>query len=627
REILAQYLTFIPFGRNIEGVTAASLAYFGHDPGALSASEIAILLAVPQRPNQRYPHPRHRARLQEARNQIALRLLQHDATLPGGLQKLEEVKRDDVPTSLRAFPREAPHFSYWLRARHPKRAFLRSTLDQGAQRVATAVLHKAGPELRLHGVHHGAIVVADPHDQALRAVVGGLDFFREEDGAQIASFDTPRSPGSTLKPLLYAMAIDEGRVLPGFVVPDVPVQFGTYVPRNYDEQFSGLVRLSDALAQSLNVPFVNLLAEVGLERFLAQLRHTHVESLHPGPGHYGLSAIVGGLALTPLELTQLYSSFATGGIAISLRSSEDDGRVDGHRILSAGSVALLERALRDKDRPDFPERRQWSGVPAQVRWKTGTSFGHRDAWSAGYDDQHVAVVWLGNMNHVGSAHLVGAQAAGPLLFDVLEGIGQSRGGPATSSGEAALRPVEVCAWSGHIPNKACPRTHFVDALPDRVPQDRCAFHQEFSIDLDTGERVSPLCRHGRSFASQTFLVLPSELRRWLRQEQRALPSPPRWAAGCAVEMKEDKLHIASPEAGAIALLVPGLSAAQQEIPFRASAGPSVTEVSWFVDGAFLGTVGVEDTLWWRPTVGTHNLVVSDASGRTSAQTLEVVTAP
>ncbi len=632
QEVLEGYLTFIPFGRNIEGVEAASLAYFGHTAQALSPAEIATLLAVPQRPSARYPTARNHARLRAARDAIARKLVDEGALAAGDRQRLREIAKDPLPLELRPFPREVAHAAVWLHAQYPGVERLRTTLDRGVQRAALSALHGAAAELHAKDIRDGAIVVVDHAASEVRALVGGFDFFEQESGAQIAAFTVPRSPGSTLKPLIYAMAIDDGRALPGFLVPDIPVSYGGYAPRNYDERFSGLVTLRESLSHSLNVPFVNLLADVGVERFIGTLRMLDVSSLDPRPGYYGLSAAVGGIELTPLELASLFSMLARGGQHSRLRvlagSSEGADTGDAAegtkttRILSAAAVELTSRALSLRDRPDFPERRRMTGVPPQVRWKTGTSFGHKDAWSAGYDDAFTAVVWLGNLDNTPSAHLVGADAAGPILFDVLEALGGSRLVAPRPPSEG-LRPIEVCSWSGRPASDACPHTVVVDALADRVPTDECPFHKAIDVDVKTDRAVTPACRAGRQWETRAFLVLPPEVRRWLRQEQRRLPPPPEWAEGCAVASGRVAPAIVSPQDGRVALLVPGVALDRQEIPLEARAGGAGAKLSWFVDGRYLGTVGPEEPLWWTPSPGHHEIVVTDDTGLADKRSLEV----
>ncbi|MFY0574248.1 penicillin-binding transpeptidase domain-containing protein [Cystobacter fuscus] len=309
-----------------------------------------------------------------------------------------------------------------MRAQRPGQLVLRTTLDAGSQRLTERVMREAAPGLRAQAIHNGAAVVVDRERAEVVALVGSLDFFDTAHGGQIPGFATARSPGSALKPFIYALAIDEGLAGPEQRVADIPAAYGTYAPRNFDGKFQGLVRLESALSQSLNLPFVKLLQQLGVERFLGTLRLAGVTSLNPEPGHYGLSASVGGIELTPLEVAGLYLALAENGRARPLRVLAEDAPGEAQELFSRGAAWLTRRALSLKDRPDFPARRQLTGLPSQVHWKTGTSFGHRDAWAAGSGPRHTAVVWTGNFDNSPSVHLVGAETSGPLLFDILEGL-------------------------------------------------------------------------------------------------------------------------------------------------------------------------------------------------------------
>lgn len=633
REILSAYLQFVPYGRNVEGVEAAALAYFGHTAAHLSPAEIATLLAVPQNPGRRFPTLENAARLRAARDELARRLLEDEA-LPLGPESarvsaqtvLAEVRATPVPSGLMAFPREAPHAAAWLRTLRPSELRLRTTLDAGTQRLAERVMRDAAPELAQRGIHNGSAVVVDHASGEVLALVGTFDFFDTAHGGQIAGFITPRSPGSALKPLLYAMGIDRGLVGPEQLVADIPVSYGGYSPRNYDGHFQGLVRMEDALSQSLNLPFVRLLDRLGVERFLGTLRQLGTESLVPEPGYYGLSAAVGGLELTPLELAGVYVALAEDGRTRPLKVIEDGKPPAKTReVFSPGAAWLTRRALSLKDRPDFPARRRMTGMPAQVHWKTGTSFGHRDAWAAGSGPRHTAVVWLGNFDNTPSVHLVGAEAAGPVLFDILEGLG-ARGRVAMENRDAVppsdLTQVEVCAYSGHLATDACTERRMVYARRSSVPTEPCPYHQRVEVDVATGLAVSPLCRSGRQVESRVYLTWPATIRRFLTEQHRRLPEPPAYAPGCEPGGAQAAPQIVSPPEGQVALLIPGVAAEQQEVPLEAEAAHD-RELTWFVNGAYLGRAKADERLWWKPAVGTHEILVTDDKGLSARRTLVV----
>jgi penicillin-binding protein 1C len=631
REILAAYLQFVPYGRNVEGVEAAALAYFGHRATHLSPAEMATLLAVPQNPNRRFPTPENAARLKAARDEVAQRLFDEEA-LPLGPKEarvtpeaaLAEVRATAVPSRLTPFPREAPHAAVWLRAQRPGQARLRTTLDAGAQRLVERTMRDAAPELVAKGIHNGTAVVVDRERAEVVALVGNFDFFDTAHGGQLPGFATTRSPGSALKPLIYALGIDQGLAGPEQLVADIPAVYGTYAPRNFDGRFQGLVRLEDALSQSLNTPFVKLLQRLGVERFLGALRLAGVTSLHPDPGHYGLSAAVGGIELTPLEVAGVYVALAENGHARPLKLLEEgQPEASAQALFSPGAAWLTRRALSLKDRPDFPVRRKLTGLPPRVHWKTGTSFGHRDAWAAGSGPRHTAVVWVGNFDNAPSVHLVGADASGPILFDILEALGpRGRLEDADAVVPAELTQVEVCSYSGYLPTEACSQRRVVYAKRSHVPTESCPYHQRVEVDVKTGLAVSPTCRAGRQTESRVYLTWPASIRRWLAEQHRLLPQPPAHAPGCERGGAQQAPEIVSPGEGQVALLIPGVAADQQEVPLEAEADGD-RELSWFVDGTFLAKAHADERVWWAPSPGTHEILVSDDRGLSARRTLVV----
>lgn len=627
REILEAYLTFAPYGRNVEGVEAASLAYFGHRAMSLSAGETAILLAVPQNPNRRFPDSENVERLTEARDFVATRLAE-DGVLPLGdtgvsEAVLAEVLSTRVPSVLQRFPRNAAHAAVWMREGLPDETRIRSTLDRGTQLLAESVLTGARDEAARKGIHNTSVVIADHESGDVVALCGSFDFWDTEHGGQIVGFDTPRSPGSTLKPFLYALAIDRGIAGPEFLVPDIPMTFGAYSPKNFDGSFTGLVRMEDALSRSLNLPFVSLMHQIGTEPFIGTLRDMGVTSLHDEPGHYGLSAAVGGIELTPLEIAGLYATLAHDGRYRPLRWNKDAPLPPESEIVSPGAAWLTRQALSLKDRPDFPSRRQLTGAPTGIHWKTGTSFGHRDAWAAGSAPGYTAVVWMGNFDQASSKELVGSEAAGPVLFDLLEAMTDRSRKRMDGAAPPDLTQIEVCSYSGRLPGASCPSTRPTLARRSAVPIATCPYHVAVDIDRDTGRALTASCRAGRDYTTRTFLVWPATVRRWLEDEHRRLPEPPVFDAACERGGVRKPPAIVYPARGQVAMLLAGVAADQQEVPLEAETNAAGAQLSWFIDGEFLGTVKADERLWWKPVLGIHEIVVSDDAGLSSRRTFEV----
>jgi len=622
REILEDYLSRTPYGGNVEGVASAAWSYFGHGPRHLTPLEIATLLAVPQGPTRFAPRPGNTARLRARRDAILGKLIAAgvfaaiDATTA-----LAEAAAAPPPDHLRRMPRQAAHAAIALHRRHPRALRVRSTLDAGAQALAEREVALRRDELHRKGIYGGAIVVVDHRSRDVVALVGSLDFHDAAHGGQIAMFQRPRSPGSTLKPVLYALAIDRGLALPEYLVADVPAQYGTYRPRNFDGEWSGLVTLRDALSRSLNLPFIDLLDRLGVESFVGELARMGVAASRTAPGQYGLSMILGGIELTPLELAGLYATLAEDGAYRPLRLVRDEPAPDARPMFGPGAAWLTRQALAQKDRPDFPRRRDLAGVPPEIHWKTGTSFGFRDAWAVGSGPAYTAVVWTGNVDDRPSAELIGSEAAGPLLFDVLEGLAR-RAPPAEAAPPGELVDVQICAYSGHLAGYACPDRIAARAPVHAVPTAPCPYHQAYDVDRATGRAVLPACRKpDRGYDRKSFVVLPSAVAAWLASRHRAVPEPPVFDDDCAAELAGPPPVVITPGEGQIVTLIPGVPASRQQVPLSAST--RAARLSWFVDGALIASARSDERVYWTPAAGRHEIVVADDAGRKARRTLAV----
>jgi penicillin-binding protein 1C len=618
RQILENYLSRTPYGRNLEGIESAAWSYFGHGAQHLSPLEIATLLAVPQGPARYSPTQANAERLRERRDAILHKLIDAGVFSTADTQAaLAEAIAVAPPTKMRPMPRNAPHAAVWLvdLARQaepgslrfglsPGQWRIRSTLEAGAQKLAEHVVALHAPELQRKHIYNGAVVVVDHRTRDVVGLVGNLDFTDFKHGGQIAMFKRARSPGSTLKPLLYSLAIDRGLALPEYLVADVPVEYGTYRPHNFDGDFMGLVTLRESLARSLNVPFVELLQQLGVEPFIAELQRHGVSPARAKHGEYGLSLIAGGIELTPLEVASLYATLAEDGNYEPLRLRTDDKLRDPQSIYGAPAAHLTREALSLRDRPDFPKRRDLlHGVPQDIHWKTGTSFGYRDAWSVGSGPAYTVAVWTGNVDQTASFELVGSEAAGPLLFDVLEGLADRSRNAVPPKPPADLVDVEVCAYSGHVPTDACTHRAAVRAPLHSVPTDPCPYHD--------------VCR-AEGKPAQSYVALPSSVTAWLVERNRAVPEVP---AACALATTSAPPTMMTPSEGQVITLIPGVPAKNQVVPLQASTRAGT--VSWFVDGELVGSAAANERVYWTPSVGKHDVVVADESGRKARRKLVV----
>ncbi len=404
-EILALYLTHAPFGGNLEGVRAASFAYFGKEPQRLTVAEAALLVALPQSPEGRRPDRsvRARERAAAARNRVVARgvaagVLEAEDSAVVSEARLPEVRRD--------FPLLAPHLGDHLRASAPAQGRFDVTLDADLQARLQVMLHRSivGQGARLTG----AILVADHRTGEILASVGAADYTDPRRRGFVDMTRALRSPGSTLKPLVYGLSFDEGLVHPDTLIRDAPVFFGGYAPQNFDGLYRGDVRVREALQMSLNTPVVTLTEALGPSRLMAGLRSAGMAPELPG-GKAGLAVSLGGLGVSLRDLVQLYAVLAEGGRA-PLLFETGLGRGETAQVISPVAAWYLGDILRDLPVPQGSK----AGV---LPYKTGTSYGHRDAWAVGWDGRHVIGVWLGRADGTPVPGAFGAEVAAPLLFE------------------------------------------------------------------------------------------------------------------------------------------------------------------------------------------------------------------
>ena len=405
-EILRLYLTRAPFGGNLEGVRAAALAWFGKAPRRLTPAEAALLVALPQSPEARRPDRNSRA-ARAARDRVLARM-ERAGVLSG--EAVRAALSEPVPDRRHAFPRHAPHLTDRARAADqealPQRLTLRAELQTALEDLARDRLRDLPGRVSL------AMVVADHRSGEILAHVGSGSYGK---GAGRQGFNdmtrAPRSPGSTLKPLVYAMAFDRGLAHPQTLIDDRPVAFGDYAPENFDGAYRGELPVAEALRLSLNVPAALLMDEIGPAHLMAALRKAGVRAELPG-GKAGLAVALGGVGVTLTDLVQLYAMLANGGAARELRWRMDTPAAGGRRVLDRAAAWQVADILAGMAPPP-------GAPPGRLAYKTGTSYGHRDAWAVGFDGAHVAGVWTGRADGTPVPGAFGGEMAAPVLFEAL----------------------------------------------------------------------------------------------------------------------------------------------------------------------------------------------------------------
>ncbi len=624
RRQLEIYLNLTPYGGNLEGVGAASWFYFGKPASQLSLGEIALLTALPRSPS-RYDPTSHPVEARAARDRVLRQLAQRGAF---SKSEIAEGLRQPLPTKKRRAPFEAPHFAERIARLSPGRARVRTTIDAATQRSAEELVRRRISELRALGIGNASTVVIELEGEgrrSLRALVGSAGYDETSFQGQVDGSAARRSPGSTLKPFLYAMAFDDGRVLPESYLLDIPTDFGGYVAENYDDVYRGRSTVRDALIHSLNACAVRLLSEVGLERFHKQLLAGGLSTLDRPSSSYGLPLILGAGEVTLLDLVNLYATLGQGGLTrpvdMVVPEKSAQSRLRGvetspKRLYSAEAAALTTEILTDLKRPDLPESWQLAtGVPA-VAWKTGTSYGHRDAWAVGVSGRYAIGVWVGNFDGTPRQGISGSEHAGPLLFDLFRAIDRSAGSAGSPKIPRGLRiePIELCAVSRQLPTPDCPNRIQTVYLPGKTHLVACPIHRRAFVDAKTGELLGGDCLN-RPYRSVVLEFFPPELVAWWLSQGMAVPSIPQPSPDCASLPGHEPPKIVSPDPFTPYRLRKDAPASDQRIPLIARVGVGASRVWWYQNGILVASGAPGEKLFLAAEPGEHRLVVTDDFGR------------
>ncbi len=603
-EILEAYLNLAPYGRNIEGIGAASEIYLGKSAARLNAAEGIALSVIPQSPTRRALRVNRENEAQVAAQQR--HYPSHSADLATAMFRAEARPRASIL---------APHFVRQVLAKNPGERDLTTTLDLARQNILERRLTSYIAENQRRGIENGAALLLDFHSMEVLAQVGSADFWNATIQGQVDGTQRPRSPGSTLKPFVYALALEQGRIHPLTMLKDAPRTFGDYNPENYDREFAGPIRASDALARSRNVPAVELASELAHPTLYQFLRDAGV-ALPRAERFYGLSLPLGGAEVTMENLVTLYAMLANNGELQPLRRTLGDPVVPGRRLVSPEAAFLTLEMLGQISRPGMMEADV--SKHGRVFWKTGTSHGFRDAWSIAVFDRYVLAVWMGNFNGRRNPAFIGRTAAAPLLFlmiDALRTHEPARNEPHLAPPGANLKRVEFCSVSGDLPGPSCPHRTESWFIPGISPIKTCEVHREILVDAGTGLRVAR-DDGTRSLKREVYEFWPSDLLALFEQAGIPRRIPPPFAPDAASELLAREGHVPR-----INLPATNISSAEDGIPLRAETETGVRRIYWFADKSFLGSCSAKEVFTWKPVPGVYELTALDDHGRSGSQSV------
>lgn len=631
-EILETYLNLAPYGRNIEGVGAASLIYFGKEPSDLISVEAMTLAVIPQSPARRSPGTAaHNQALQKARELLLTQWLDshpEDSRLRGVLAMPMQVK---LPRDL---PFRAAHLveEMLLRDTAP-RAETRLTLDLNLQDLLERQMAQYLAARETDGFKNACALLIDYRTMEVRAAIGSADFRRKDIQGQVDGLRSQRSPGSALKPFIYALALDEGLIQPNSLLKDAPASFDGYDPENFDHNFAGPIKARDALIQSRNVPAVDLESKLSRDRNLyTLLRDAGVRRLQP-ESHYGLTIALGSAEVSPQEVGMLYAMLANRGNLRPLRLTMDDPANAGRSMLSPEASYLTLDMLKDAVRPDAVNVPRLVSEARPVAWKTGTSFSYRDAWSAGVFDNYVLVVWVGNFDGTVNPGFVGRTAAAPLLFRMVDALRARDSAPVAETcfmltHDLNLRQVDLCAVSGMIAAPNCPQTVKGWFIPGKSPIAACDVHRKVWVDNATGFRLSGVPDNSTAAHAEICEFWPSDLAKLFQAAGVPRAGPPQLAVGTHASSVASGKNVASgpcivsPKKGLIYHVRVGAQS-DEVLNLEATAETTREHLHWFVDSAYVGVSEPSTALLWKPQPGHHVIRAVDDLGRADSRQITV----
>lgn len=613
KTILDMYAAHAPYGGNVVGIDAASWRYFHTTPDQLTWSEAATLAVLPNSPAMIHPG-RSRERLLDKRDALLFRMTDAKAYIPRryrtpsmNLDDYEVAMLERLPDKPYDIPQLAYHYLMDQEKRH-KGEQIHSDLNYYLQKNVTEVMERHYQANTQNQIENAAVYVLDYLSNEIVVYVGNN--INAKDAGMVDMVKAQRSTGSILKPFLFAAMLDEGTLLPTMLLPDVPMNLSGYTPKNYSGQYWGVVPANSAMQHSLNAPFVYLLKEYGHQRFHALLKRLNISGVVFDSDHYGLSLIVGGAEASLFDLVNAYANMGRK-LAAAVNESFNDPVPDNISPFSADAIAITFDVMKGLTRPT--NQVGWSGFSSskQVAWKTGTSFGFKDAWAIGLTDRYVIGTWVGNSDGEGRPGLTGVGAAAPLMFDVAALLKDSYTYPPAT---ATAIEVEVCAESGYPNSDICKKTKKVMMPNVEIKTGICPYHKKIYLDSTRQYQVLPDCYPVDQRRYETYFVLPPVME-WLYKKHSVMYRPlPSLYPSCATAHPDDVMAFVYPKSDARVTIPIGIHGDRQQIVFEIAHRDPRKTIYWTLNDVFLGKTRLNHQMPIDVEKGTYGLRCVDEDG-------------
>ncbi len=643
--VLALYAANAPFGSNVVGLDAAAWRYFGRSPAKLSWGEMAALAVLPNAPALVHPG-KNRTVLLRKRNVLLDQLV---AAGKIDVSTCTLAKLEPLPGAPLPLPQNAPHLLQRFKKQNQLvkgETKIITTIDGNLQKNVAAIVQQHQSVLKGNGINNACALVLDVETGNTLAYVGNIYApTNKEMESDVDVIVARRSPGSALKPILYAAMLSDGLILPNSIIPDIPTQIGSYAPKNFDLGYDGAVPAGKALSRSLNIPAVKLLQQYKYQRFYETLQQCGINTLNRSADTYGLSLILGGCEVTMWDLAGVYASMARsvnhqsknhgkfdptdfhapgyigGTSGIGLRQTTKEEKPANNISLDATAIWFTFLSMQEVMRPGEEGLWQQFSSSQTIAWKTGTSFGFRDGWAIGITPKNVVAVWVGNTDGEGRPGLIGVHTAAPILFDIFRLLPTV---PFFQKPVYNYTYLPVCRQSGYRANIDCPDVDTLFMPPNGEKAPLCAYHKMINLDATGTYRVTEQCESPSAMQHKSWFILSPAMEYYYRQRNAGYKPLPAFKAGCIFQETGKPIELIYPQEGAKIYVPLELSGEKGKTVFTAAHRITGTKIFWSLDDAFVGTTQSFHQLALDPSVGKHIITLVDESGISVSKQFEIL---
>jgi len=644
-EILSLYSSNAPYGGNVVGLQAASWRYFGRMPNELSWAESCMLAVLPNSPSLVHIG-KNRNALKQKRDVLLNRLF-----MLGYINKetLNLSKEELIPDKPNDFPQEAPHLldRIMKESNNNVHNIIKTTISEKLQNHAYLVLERYKPNLIGNGINNAAAIIMEVETGKVLAYIGNYNNLDDtKDGCQVDIINAPRSTGSILKPVLYASMLSSGEILPNTLVPDIPIQIGSYSPKNYSRGYDGAVPANRALAKSLNIPAVKMLQSYGVQRLIFMLQKLGLTTITRSENDYGLSLILGGCEAKLFEVAGMYASMARilnhyndnnkyskndihqpifKSDSYRLQKINNKVQNDKSSFINASAIWFTFNAMLDVDRP--PEESNWQMFSSgrKIAWKTGTSFGFRDGWAIGINPKYVVGVWVGNADGEGRPELTGIKTAAPVLFDLFNLLPNEN--EWFNKPTSNMVKANICKKSGYLTSDICDDTEEMLIPANGINFKKCPYHKLIHLDKTEKFQVNTDCEEPSQIINKSWFVLPPTIEYYFKSKNNYYKTLPPFREDCKEKLITNPnkvMEIIYPKNLTQIYIPKELDGKPGSAVFEVAHRKSDISIFWYVDNKFICQTKGLHQVALNPLPGKHILTLTDENGETLSIKFEVL---